>query len=98
MIDEAAIGERFGLLRDQGQSAASNATSRDASGTCSSRPTRSKEHRHHHQFLDIGAAKAVARATITRAIASHETPGARRIDHRATAHALEAVERVDPRR
>ena len=39
------------------RSAASNATSRGASGTCSSRPTPTQEH-HHHQFLDIGAAKA----------------------------------------
>ena len=42
-------------------SAASNATSPAASGTSSNRPTRSEEHRHHHQFLDIGAAKAALR-------------------------------------
>ena len=42
-------------------SAASNATSPAASGTCSNRPTRDQEHRHHHQSLDIGAAIAKAR-------------------------------------
>jgi transposase len=39
-------------------SAASNATSPAASGTCSKRPIPIEEHRHHHQFLAIGAAKA----------------------------------------
>jgi transposase len=42
------------------RSAASNDTSPDASGTCSNHPTQSEEHRHHHHFLDIGAAKAAA--------------------------------------
>ena len=43
-------------------SAASNATSPAASGTSSNRPTPTKEHRHHHQSLDIGAAIGAAPA------------------------------------
>src|SRR3954447_18605973 len=42
-------------------SAASSATSPAASGTCSRRPTRLEKHRHHHQFLDIGAAEGAPR-------------------------------------
>ena len=41
--------------------AASSATSPAASGTCCARPTRCQEHRPTHQFLDIGAAHAIAR-------------------------------------
>src|SRR5687767_350741 len=37
-----------------------NATSPAASGTSSKRPTPGQEHRHHHQSLDIGEAKATA--------------------------------------
>ena len=41
-------------------SAASSATSPATSGDSSSRPTPDKEHRHHHQFLDIEATYAAA--------------------------------------
>ena len=53
-------------------SAASNATSPAASGTSSSRPTRAKEHRHHHQSLDIGAAKQQCSTTVVEAACSSE--------------------------
>src|SRR5215210_5506271 len=43
-------------------SAASNATSPAASGNSSARPTPDKEHRHHHYFLDIGAAQGAVPA------------------------------------
>ena len=49
------------------RSTASSATSPAASGTCSSRPTRSQEHRPHHQSLDIEATRAAVSLSAARA-------------------------------
>jgi transposase len=55
------------------RSAASSATSPATSGDCSSRPIPTKEHRHHHQFLDIEAteaALALVSQSLVRALSS----------------------------